>query len=112
MKRQPWNFLHKPVLIPWNRVSSVKTSSGTEHASGLAGRQTGIPAQQFAKNMPGVVSGVMNALSGDVVEMSLIDPNLRIYLPQSSTGNLEQFMPAKPAPKPQPTPAPTPVGVN
>lgn len=112
LKRQPWNFLHTAILVPWSRVSSVRTTTGTEHATGLVGRQTGIPAQQFAKNIPGVVAGVMNALSGDVVEISLIDLNLRIYLPASSTGNLEQFMPAKPAAKPQPTPAPTPVGVN
>lgn len=111
-KRQPWNFLHTPILIPWNRVSSVRTATGPDHAAGLVGRQTGIPAPQFTKNMPGVVAGVMNALSGDVVEISLIDPTLRIYLPASSAGNLEQYIPAKAAAKPQPTPAPTPVGVG
>lgn len=112
LKRQPWNFLHTAILIPWSRVNSVKTTTGTEHAAGMVGRQTGIAAQQFAKNMPGVVAGVMNALSGDVMEISLIDPNLRIYLPATSVGNVEQYTPAKPAAKPQPTPKPSPVGVS
>ena len=112
LKRQPWNFLHPQILIPWNRVSGVKTNTGTQHAAGMAGRRMGIPGEQFTKNLPGAVAGVMNALAGDVAEISVVDPNLRIYLPASATGNLEEFLPAKPAAKPQATPTPTPVGVS
>ena len=106
IKRQPWNFLHPAILIPWTRVSAVKTNSGTEHVTGLAGRQTGLPGQQFRNNMPAAVAGVVNALAGDVLEIRLADPNIRVYLPATAAGNLQQYVSAKPASPAKPAPVP------
>ena len=39
LKRQPWNFWHPPILIPWSRVSSVQTASRTEYMAGAVKRQ-------------------------------------------------------------------------
>jgi len=78
LKRQPWNFLHPAILIPWTRVSSVKTNSGTEHVTGLVARRTGLPGQQFQNNIPAAVAGIVNALAGDAVTIQLSDPYIRI----------------------------------
>jgi hypothetical protein len=95
LKRQPWNFLHHQILIPWSRFSSVQTISGTQHVTESAGRQLGFAGQQFRAHMPNVVAGVIDKLAGDVVELRLSDPNLRIDLPANSVGNWEQYVGAK-----------------
>lgn len=106
IKRQPWNFLHPAILIPWTRVSSVKTNSGTEHVTELVGRQTGLPGQQFRNNIPAAVAGLANAFAGDVVEIRLADPNIRIWFPANAAGNLEQYVSSKPATPAKPSPLP------
>ncbi len=69
-----------------------------------AGRQLGFPGQQFRVNMPNAVAGVIDKLAGDVVELRLSDPNLRIDLP-ANTVNWEQYVGAKTkAPARQPSP--------
>ena len=95
LKRRPWNFLHPQILIPWSRFSSIQTISGTQHVTETAGRQRGFPGQQFRANLPNVVAGAIDKLAGDVVELRLSDPNLRIDLPANSVGNLEQYVGAK-----------------
>jgi hypothetical protein len=95
LKRQPWNFLHPQVLIPWSRFISIQTISGTQHVTETAGRQLGFGGQEFQSRIPNAVAGVINKLAGDVVELKLSDPNLRINLPANVAGNLEQYK-AKP----------------
>jgi hypothetical protein len=105
LKRQPWNFRHPQILIPWSRFNSIQTISGTQHVTETAGRQRGFAAEQFRANLPNVVTGVINKLAGDVVELQLSDPNLRIALPANSVGNWEQYAGAKSkAPVRQPSP--------
>ena len=91
LKRRPWNFRHPQILIPWSRFNSIQTISGTEHVTETAGRQRGFAGEQFRKNLPKVVAGVIDILAGEVVELRLSDPNLRIDLPANSVGNLEQY---------------------
>ena len=95
LKRQPWNFQHPQILIPWSRFNSIQTISGTQHVTESAGRQFGFPGQQFRMKMPNVVAGVINKLAGDVVELRLADPSLRIDLPANAADNLEQYAGAK-----------------
>ena len=95
LKRQPWNFRHPQVLIPWSRFTSIQTLSGTQHATETAGRQRGFPGQEFRAKIPKFVAGVIDKLAGDVVELRLSDPNLRIDLPANTVGNLEQYVRAK-----------------
>lgn len=97
LKRQPWNFLHPPILIPWSRVSSVRTVSATEHVTGAVGRQMEFRGLPLRANIPGAIGGVINALAGEVVEVRLSDPNLRLQLPADAAGDLEQYQAAKPA---------------
>jgi hypothetical protein len=105
LKRRPWNFQHPPILIPWSRFNSIQTISATQHTTETAGRQLGFRGQQFRANLPNVVTGVINKLAGDVVELQLSDPNLRIALPANSVGNWEQYAGAKSkAPVRQPSP--------
>jgi hypothetical protein len=91
LKRQPWNFRHPQILIPWSRFNSIQTISGTQHVTETAGRQRGFAGEQFRVNLPKVVAGVIDKLAGDVVELRLTDPNLRIDLPADTLGNLEQY---------------------
>jgi hypothetical protein len=91
LKRRPWNFRHPQILIPWSRFTSIQTISGTEFATETAGRQRGFAGEQFRANLPKVVAGVIDNLAGDVVELLLSDPNLRIDLPANTVGNLEQY---------------------
>lgn len=95
LKRQPWNFLHPQILIPWSRFNSIQAISGTQHVTESAGRQLGFPGQQFRAKMPNVVAGVIDKLAGDIVELRLSDPNLRIDLPANTIGNWEQYTGAK-----------------
>jgi hypothetical protein len=95
LKRQPWNFRHPQLLIPWSRFKSVQTISGTQHVTETAGRQRGFAGEQFRANLPKAVAGVIDKLAGDVVELRLSDPNLRINLPANAAGNLEQYVGAK-----------------
>jgi hypothetical protein len=46
--------------------------------------------------MPNVVTGVLNKLAGDVVELRLSDPKVRIELPAQPVGNWERYATAKP----------------
>jgi hypothetical protein len=104
LKRQPWNFRHPQILIPWSRFNSIQTISGTQHVTETAGRQRGFAGEQFRVNLPKAVAGVIDKLAGDVVELRLSDPNLRIDLPANAAGNLEQYVGAKTkAPVRQPT---------
>ena len=98
LKRQPWNFQHPQLLIPWSRFTSIQTISGTQHVTESAGRQFGFPGQQFRTKMPNVVAGVINKLAGDVVELRLSDPNVRIDLPANTVDNWEQYVGAKTKP--------------
>jgi len=95
LKRQPWNFRHPQILIPWSRFNSIQTISGTHHVTETAGRQRGFAGAQFRVNLPNAVTGVIDKLAGDVVELRLSDPNLRIDLPANAAGNLEQYVGAK-----------------
>jgi hypothetical protein len=109
LKRQPWNFLHHQILIPWGRFNSIQTISVNQHATGSASRQFGFAADHFRAKMPDVVSGVIDKLAGDVLELRLSDPNVRIDLPADAVANWEKFVAAKPkAPVRQPS---SPVGV-
>jgi hypothetical protein len=96
LKRQPWNFLHPPILIPWSRVSSAQTSSGTVYAAGAVDRQMELRGLPLRAKIPGAVAGVMDALMGDVVEVRLSDPNLRLQLPVSAVGDLGKYLKPKP----------------
>ena len=91
LKRQPWNFRHPQILIPWSRFNSIQTISGTQHVTETAGQQRGFAGEQFRANLPKVVAGVIDKLAGDVVELRLSDPNLRIDFPAASVSNLEQY---------------------
>jgi hypothetical protein len=95
LKRRPWNFRHPQILIPWSRFSSIQTISATQHATETAGRQRGFAGQQFRVNLPEAVAGVIDKLAGDVVELRLSDPNLRIDLPANAAGDLQQYIGAK-----------------
>jgi hypothetical protein len=95
LKRRPWNFLHPPILIPWSRFNSIQTISGTQHVTETAGRQLGFRGRHFRANLPNAVVGVIDKLAGDVLELRLSDPNLRIDLPANSVGNLEHYVGAK-----------------
>jgi hypothetical protein len=97
LKRQPWNFLHPSLLIPWGRFSSIQTVSGTHFATESAGRQLGFAGEKFREKLPGVVAGVIDKLAGEVVEFRLSDPNLRLHLPANAVGSFEQFLKPKPA---------------
>jgi hypothetical protein len=96
LKRQPWNFQHHQILIPWSRFASVQTISGTQHVTESVGRQLGIGGEQFRAKMPNVLNGAINTLAGDIVELRLADPKLRIDLPAQAVGNWEQYAAAKP----------------
>jgi hypothetical protein len=91
VKRRPWNFRHPQILIPWSRFNSIQTISGTQHVTETAGRQRGFAGEQFRANLPKVVAGVIDRLAGDVAELQLSDPNLRINFPAASISNLEQY---------------------
>jgi hypothetical protein len=95
LKRRPWNFRHPQILIPWSRFNSIQTISGTQHVTETAGRQRGFAGEQFRANLPKVVAGVIDKLAGDVVELRLSDPNLRIDLPANTVGDLERYIGAK-----------------
>jgi hypothetical protein len=95
LKRQPWNFRHPQILIPWSRFTSIQTLSGTQYATETAGRQRGFPGQQFQAKIPKFVAGLIDRLAGDVVELRLSDPNLRIDLPANTVSNLEQYVAPK-----------------
>jgi hypothetical protein len=82
-------------LIPWSRFNSIQTISGTQHVTETAGRQRGFAGAQFRMNLPNAVAGVIDKLAGDVVELRLSDPNLRIDLPTNAAGNLEQYVRAE-----------------
>lgn len=104
LKRQPWNFQHHQMLIPWSRFASVQTISATQHVTESVGRQYGIAGDKFREKMPNVIAGAIDKLAGDVVELRLSDPKLRIELPAQAVGNWEQYAAAKPkAPAPQPS---------
>jgi hypothetical protein len=47
--------------------------------------------EPFSVNLPKVLAGVIDNLAGDVVELRLSDPNLRIDFPAASVSNLEQY---------------------
>jgi hypothetical protein len=109
LKRQPWNFQHPQIVIPWTRFTSVQRISGTQHVTETAGRGLGFPGQKFREHLPKVVTGVINELAGDVVELRLSDPGVRIDLPADAVGYWEQYAAPKPkAPAPKPS---SPVGV-
>jgi len=95
LKRRPWNFRHPQILIPWSRFNSIQTISGTQHVTETAGRQRGFAGEQYRVNLPKAVTGVIDKLAGDVVELRLSDPNLRIDLPANAVGNLEQYVGTK-----------------
>lgn len=98
LKRQPWNFMHPAIKIPWRCVTSVQSSGATEFVTDSVGREMQFPGQQFRKNIPGVVASEMDKLVGDVVEVRLADPSMRIHLPAGAVGNLQQYV-APPKPK-------------
>ena len=104
LKRQPWNFQHPQILIPWSRLASIQTISGTKHLTDSVGRQHGFAGEKFRANMPNVISGAIDKLTGDFVELRLSDPKLRVEIPAQAVGNWEQYAAAKPkAPAPQPS---------
>ena len=96
LKRQPWNFQHPQVLIPWSRFVAIQTISATQHATESAGRPLGFGGEPFRAKMPNAVTGVLDKLAGDVVELRLSDPKVRIELPAQVVGNWEQYATAKP----------------
>ena len=107
LKRQPWNFRHSHVLIPWSRFSSLQSISGTQHVTESAGRGLGFAGKRFRENMPNAVTGIIDKLTGDVVELRLSDPNVRIELPASAIGNWQQYAPKSKEPARRPA---SPVG--
>jgi hypothetical protein len=104
LKRQPWNFHHPQIVIPRTRFTSVQRISGTQHVTETAGRRLGFPGQKFREQMPKVVTGVLNKLAGDIVELRLSDPSVRIDLLPDAVGSWEQYAAPKPkAPVPKPS---------
>jgi hypothetical protein len=102
LKRQPWNFLHPPILIPWGRVSSAQSLAGSDFVAQAAGRQ--MPVAGLAPKIPGVFTGIVNALTGEVIELRLADPNMRLQVPAAAVGDVAQYLKAKPnAPVKQPS---------
>jgi len=102
LKRQPWNFLHKPILIPWSRINSSRTLSASDFATQAVSRQIPIPG--FQPKIPGVLAGVVNALTGEIVEVQLHDPHIRIQLPAAAVGDVTPYLKPKPsAPTKQPS---------
>jgi len=96
LKRQPWNFRHPQIVIPWSRVTSAHSLSMSEFATQAAARRLPIPGLQFPK-VPGVLAGVVDALGGEVVEVRLSDPNMRIQLPAAAVGDITQYLKPKPS---------------
>ena len=104
LKRRPWNFLHPQLLIPWSRFTSVQKISATQHATSSVNRQLEFRGTPLPVKIPDLVAGVMDTLAGDVVELRMADPGLRISLPASSVPNWEQYATAQPkAPSRQPS---------
>ena len=109
LKRQPWNFQHPQILIPWSRFASIERISGTQHVTETAGRQLGYRGEKFRAHMPNAVAGVINKLAGDVLELRLSDPGVRIDLPADAVADWERYTVSKPkSPVRQPS---SPVGV-
>ena len=107
LKRRPWNFLHPQILIPWSCFTSVQNISATQHVTSSVNRQLEFRGTPLPVKIPNPVAGVMDTLVGDVVELRLADPSLRINLPASSVPNWEQYAAAKPtAPSRQPSSSP------
>ena len=96
LKRQPWNFRHPQILIPGSRVTSTQSLAMSEFATQAAARRLPIPGLQFPK-VPGVLAGVVDALGGEVVEVRLSDPNMRIQLPAAAVGDITQYLKPKPS---------------
>ena len=95
-KRQPWNFRHPQILIPWSRFTSVQNISTTQHVTGTVGRQLEFRGTPLPIKVPNPVAAVVDRLAGDVVELRLADPGLRINLPADSLPNWGQYFPVKP----------------
>lgn len=80
LKRNTWNFLHPPLLIPWSRIQSVNEIT---HEDLVRGRGIGptLVRQPALRPLLAVAFG----MSGQFAELKLSDPN------QSLTAQLAAF---------------------
>lgn len=101
-KRQPWHFMHPPLLIPWTAISGIETKGAADFgASKLAG-QTGISEQSLRSRIPRAMSAVLQLAVGSITTVTLVNPRMTISVPDGCIDAPQRFL------KPQGAQAPAP----
>ena len=95
LKRNFWNFLHRPVLIPWDKLANVEEVSiadmgnrSVAQVPGMAGRP-GV----FSEDNPLIKLGSM--ISGTMCEVKVADPDMTIYFQMEAAETVRRVMGAK-----------------
>lgn len=103
LKRQPWNFMHPPLMIPWTAVAEVETMSARDFDADRAARQMGMSKEALrarSARMPGAVSAVMQFAGGSVTTVTLANPRMLLSVPANCIEDAKRFLPQRPAPQP------------
>lgn len=99
-KRPPWNFMHPPLLIPWNAIAGIETMGAGEFGAGSLARQTGTSEQAMRARVPNAMSAVLQFAVGSVSTVTLLNPRMTLSVPASSIEGAERFLPRRDAQKP------------
>ncbi len=91
LKRNIWNFLHQPILIPWDKVAMAKEIT---HADMNSLTRFGTSATPTANDpwKKGALGTVSNLLGGNLLEIQLSDPPMSLITQEDLTRNSQQFL--------------------
>jgi len=95
LKRQPWNFMHPPLLIPWTQIAKAEVMNGTDFATDLFRRKMGFSADQVKSVVPGVVGGVLNLVAGQILRLNFSYPPMSVSVPSDALADPRKFLGAK-----------------
>ena len=91
LRRNIWNFLHQPILIPWDKVALAKEM--TQSDLNMLTR-FGVPSTPTANDpwRKGALGTVSSLLGGDLLEIQLSDPPMSLITQENLTRNSQQFL--------------------
>jgi hypothetical protein len=93
LKRQPWHFMHPPLLIPWTAIADIETMSSADFGARQLARRTGISEQATrGRVVPGAMGRLINLAGGSMTTVTLANPRMTLTVPAGRIEAPERFL--------------------
>ena len=98
LKRQPWHFMHPPLLIPWTAVADIQTMTAGDFSASKCARMAG---QAVHGRVPGPMSVMLQLAIGSITTVTLTNPRMALSIPEGCLEAPQRFFKRPDAQKPK-----------